>query len=164
MRTGPGCWNTGFGDQTWGGDWCWLEGSSLRGRERENPQPGTLVEETHTAIEVTRHCRVMRKGRGRHCCLSPQPHWPLAPRALGSSLHRASSLAPAAADCLPPLPEPVLNVAGAPASPGATTSSPAPCPCCGGHSHDSSCRHLRAPPHQGGLVCSGAASGADPCG
>ena len=45
---GSGCWNVEFGEQTQGGDSCWLWGDSLRGQEWGAPQPGMLRGQAQT--------------------------------------------------------------------------------------------------------------------
>ena len=68
--TEAGCWNMGFGEQTWGGDCCRLWGYSQKGREWGALQMGMLMEETQTR-EMKHHCWVTCKGWGHHCSLSP---------------------------------------------------------------------------------------------
>ena len=78
---GAGCWNMGFGEQTWEEDCCWRRGESLRGQEWGALQSGILLEESQTTIEVKCHCWVTRKGQGHHYSLSP--HTP-APASAGT--------------------------------------------------------------------------------
>ena len=69
--TGAGCWNVGFGEQTWGEDCCGLCGDSLRGWEWGTPHLGMLLEEAQTTMEVKCHCWVTCEGQGHHDSLSP---------------------------------------------------------------------------------------------
>ena len=155
VHTGTESWNMGIGEQTQGGDCCWLQGDSLRGREGGNPQPGMLVEETETAIEATCHSWVMHRRWSRHCSLSLLTCWPSAPPGTRKSPHQGWL---SCASCqklgkAPPKAESIPLVA--PSFP-VHLSLPGTC--------DPGSRATSMPClHQGRLNCSRAALGADSC-
>ena len=92
--------------------------------------------------------------------LQPLPtHRLLPPQALGRAPAGACSLVPVAAGS-PAQPIPTR----APMTPAAATSSSEDCPHHSGHSHNPATITSMSPPCRGGIVCSVAASGTDPCG
>ena len=178
---GAGCWNVVFGRQTQGEDCCGLWGDNLKEQEWVNLQLGMLVEETWTAIKVNHHCWVMCKGQGHHC--SPFSHLP-SPASPGTRkeshrgghsynpgsyrflLHTPSQLWQAllwAQWQLPRPPHPISAEVGIPTTPAAAASPSAPCAHWGSSLVPLAATSTMPPSCQGRLLCSRAASGADPC-
>ena len=67
VSAGPGCWNSSFREQTWGENWAWLHGDSLKGLEcgpSHNwgcEQEGALV---HHWSPIVKLC-AQREGQGQ---------------------------------------------------------------------------------------------------
>lgn len=92
--------NMGFGEQTWGGDYCWPWGDSLSGWAWGALQLGMITEEAQTTREVKHHVKWYING-SIVIANSFLTYWLLFPTALGRTLARASSSTPAIASSAP---------------------------------------------------------------